>query len=433
MSDLIKNAKARVGQAELYVSRNRRLDVRYADSRLAAVTADDLFSTALRVIDKGRLGAAFGVLPDDPGLLARAKAAAALSDPAGFSFSRSRRFAEVHPHDAETARLETQNLIDLCEKVKKRIGPALPDVALSLRASATRENIEIETSGGTHAAHEGSCLSLEIHAPIRGGGSPVAKGKSSVSPFGVPLDLVDEFIEWHRWTETASTPDTGQHPVLFAPEASFLYLLPLCAGLDGEAVAKGTSPLARRLGEPILSPLLTVVDDPLVPDKPQSRAFDDEGVPCRRRSLVEKGVLKSLLLDLHSAAQLGQSSTGNGYKRRLFGSGPEIAPNPWPGQILIEPGETPWRELLSSIDDGLLVTDGLGFHSANYPQGQFSVQALGYHVKRGRVAGRLERTMIAGNIYEDFQRVLAVSREQLEGGAAYAPYVLVDSIQVAGS
>jgi predicted Zn-dependent protease len=41
--------------------------------------------------------------------------------------------------------------------------------------------------------------------------------------------------------------------------------------------------------------------------------------------------------------------------------------------------------------------------------------------------------MIAGNIYEDFQRVLAVSREQLEGGAAYAPYVLVDSIQVAGS
>jgi predicted Zn-dependent protease len=401
MSDLIKNAKARVGQAELYVSRNRRLDVRYADSRLAAVTADDPFSTALRVIDKGRLGAAFGVLPDDPGLLARAKAAAALGDPAGFSFSRSRRFAEVHPYDAETARLETQNLIDLCEKVRKHIGPALPDVALSLRASATRENIEIETSGGTHAAHEGSCLSLEIHAPIRGGG-----------PAGRQREVVRLAV---------------RRPA--GPRGRVRRVAPL----DGEAMAKGTSPLARRLGEPILSPLSTVVDDPLVLDKPQSRAFDDEGVPCRRRSLVKKGVLKSLLLDLHSAAQLGQSSTGNGYKRRLFGSGPEIAPNPWPGQILIEPGETPWRELLSSIDDGLLVADGLGFHFANYPQGQFSVQALGYHVKRGRVAGRLERTMIAGNIYEDFQRVLAVSREQLEGGPAYAPYVLVDSIQVAGS
>ncbi len=432
MTRLITEAKRSVGQAELYVRRERRVDVRYRDSRLTAVTADDLHSTALRVIDKGRLGSAFGVLPDDPGLVARAKAAAALGDPAPFAFSRSRRFANVHPYDSATASLRAPELIDLCERTKERVKPALPKAALSIQARAEHEEIELETTGGTHVTHEGSSVSLSIFAPIEGGGTSVAKWTSSVSPFGTPRELLDEFVEWYRWTETPSTPKTGRHPVLFAPEASSLYLLPLFSGLDGGAIAKGTSPLVHRLGQSILSPLLTVVDDPVAQDRPGSRAFDDEGVACRRRVVVEKGVLTGFLLDRHSAAKLGQASTGNGYKRRLFSSGTELAPNPWPGQVFVEPGQTPWRELLSQIDDGLLVTGGLGFHSANYPQGQFSVQALGYHVQAGRVVGRLERTMIAGNIYEELRAVRAVSLEQREGGGAYAPYVLLESVQVAG-
>jgi len=433
MTRLINEAKRSVGQAELYVRRERRIQVRYRDSRLAAVAADDLFSTALRVIDKGRLGAAFGVLPDDPGLVARAKATAALGDPAPFAFSRSRRFANVHPYDAATSRLRAPQLIGLCERTRERVKPALPKAALSIQASANHEEIELETTGGTHVAHEGSSVTLAVHAPIEGGGTSVAKWTSSVSPFEAPEELLDEFVEWYRWTETSSTPKTGRHPVLFAPEAASLYLLPLFSGLDGGAVAKGTSPLAHRLGQSILSSLLTVVDDALAQDRPGSRAFDDEGTPCARRAVVESGVLKTFLLDRHSSAKLAQAPTGNGYKRRLFSSGTELAPNPWPGQVFVEPGRTPWRELLSQIDDGLLVTGGLGFHSANYPQGQFSVQALGYHVQRGRVVGRLERTMIAGNIYEEFQHVRAVSLEQREGSGAYAPYVLLEAVQVAGN
>jgi len=148
---------------------------------------------------------------------------------------------------------------------------------------------------------------------------------------------------------------------------------------------------------------------------------------------VRRGVVESYLLDLRSAAALERPPTGNGFKRRLFASGPQIAPNSWPGLLRVQPGRTPWREILATIDDGLLVTGGPGFHSANYAQGQFSVQALGYHVRGGRVVGRLERTMIAGNIYEDLRQVAAVSSEEIEADDAYVPYVLVDSVQVAGS
>ena len=79
----------------------------------------------------------------------------------------------------------------------------------------------------------------------------------------------------------------------------------------------------------------------------------------------------------------------------------------------------------------------MGFHSGNYPQGQFAVQAVGYHIVDGHVAGRLDKTMISGNIYEDLRRVDAVSRERRRSivglmSAGMEPYLLVDSLQVAG-
>ena len=166
-------------------------------------------------------------------------------------------------------------------------------------------------------------------------------------------------------------------PVIFAPEASFLDLLPLWAGLAGNAIEKKTSPIAERMGETILSPRLTLRDDALRAGDPASRPFDDEGVPCRRRTLVESGVLRGLLLDLRSAAALGLASTGNGIKRELFTAGTEIQPNPWAVNWIVEPGDSSLEAMIAELDEGLLVTGGIGFHSGNYSQGAFSVQAVG--------------------------------------------------------
>jgi PmbA protein len=249
--------------------------------------------------------------------------------------------------------------------------------------------------------------------------------------------LIEEFDEWYGWTAEASTPLTGRMPVVFAPEAAFLYLLPLWAGLAGGAIVKGTSPLVGRLGERILSERLTILDDPLRPEDPSSRPFDDEGVPCQRRALVDHGVLSGYLLDLATAQALGTLSTGNAVKRELFGRGTETPANPWPIQFVVEPGAPSIREMIAGLDEGLLITGGLGFHSGNYPQGQFAVQAMGFHIRKGRVIGRLDKTMISADIYADFSNVRSISSEQRPGytgllGGGIAPYVLVDSIQVSG-
>jgi PmbA protein len=430
MHTLIETANNKVDQAELYWQRQHVVSVRYENYRLQQITENDLSSVALRAIVDGKMGSTFGVSPDQHALLDEARRAAAYGDQATFSFAPSAVYPRVANNDQAAAALRSDDLVALCESVKERVLRLRPDVALFVVASSTATRLVIETTQGAKAENESTAVSLRFGAPIREAGTGVYKSASSVSPLTPPDELIAEFDEWYGWTESASTPSTGRLPTIFAPEAAHLYLLPLWAGLDGDAIDKGTSPLLHRIGEAVLSEKLTIVDDPLRTEDPRARPFDDEGVPCQRRVLVDKGVLQGYLLD--------QRTAGNAAKRELFSGGTETSPNPWPMNITVEPGECSYRDMIADLDEGLLITAGLGFHSGNYPQGQFSVQAVGFHIRGGKVVGRLEKTMVSGDIYEDLRAVTAVSREHkllssflLSGGPV--PYVCVDSLQVAGA
>jgi len=435
MHQLIEQAKQTVDQAELYWKRTHSLSVSYENNRLQEITENDLSSVALRAIHEGKMGSTFAVSPDQPGLLDQAKTAAAYGDPAGFAFASAGDYPSVNAHDAEAERLTSQDLVALCESVLDGIRTVRDDLPLFVEAEAESRELTIETTEGAEAHCASTAVSLGFGAPIQGAGMPVLKSIDSVSPLERPDALIDEFVEWYGWTEKKSTPKTGRLPVIFAPEASFLYLLPLWAGAEGDAIDKKTSPLLNRIGERVFSERLTIVDDPLESGVTGARPFDDEGVPCRRRAIVDGGTLKGYLLDQRTAAALGEASTGNAVKRELFDGGTETKPSPWPIRLSVSPGDVPYREMIAGLDEGLLVYFGMGFHSGNYPRGQFAVQAVGFHIVNGSVVGRLDNTMISTNIYKDFQAIRAVSRER--GPAVgfvdvVAPYLLVDSMQVAG-
>ena len=438
MHSLIETAKGSVDQVELYWSRRHTIGVLYQNRRLQQVEENDLSSVALRVIDEGKIGSSYGVFPDADGLLDGARTSARFGDAATFSFAPSAELPTVRTFDERTAALTSGDLIDLCESVKGRIEKHLPDTPVILRCRAQTETLVVETSEGADGETRSTGFGIGLGAPFRGVGISIFKGDQSISPFDVDDALIDEFVEWYRWGDSTSTPSTGRLPVIFAPEGAFLILLPLLMGASGDLVSKQTSPLAGKIGEQILSEKLTILDDPLRDGDPNGRPFDDEGTACETRTIVENGVLKDYLVDLCSGAALGRSSNGHGFKRALFGGGTELSPAPWFANPIIAPGDENWRDLLGGLKEGLLITGGMGFHSGNYPQGQFAVQAVGYHIVDGHVVGRLDKTMISGNIYEDLRHVTAVSRERRcsVGGllsAGLAPYVVVDSLQVAGA
>jgi PmbA protein len=437
MHPLIETAKETVDQAELYWSRRHAVNVLYQNYRLQQVEENDLSAVALRVIEDGRLGSSYGDFPEGDRLLDDARAAARYGDPATFSFAPTAEYPSVRTFDDRTAALTSRDLVDLCEAIKKRVHKELPDIPLIIRCQAETSHLLVESTEGAGGELRTTDYALVFGAPFRGVGTAIIKGQRSISPLDVDEGLVDEFVEWYRWGDDTSTPSTGRLPAILAPEAAFLVLLPLLMGVSGDLVSKKTSPLVDKIGQPILSEKLTVLDDPLADGEPNARPFDDEGVPCATHKIVEDGVLKDYIVDLQSGAALGRPSNGHGFKAALFGGGTETSPTPWFANPIIEAGEASWRDLVSGLKEGLLITNGMGFHSGNYPQGQFAVQAVGYHIVGGKVVGRLDKTMISGNIYENLSNVRAVSREQRRSfagllSAGLAPYILVDSLQVAG-
>lgn len=436
MHELIERAKGAVEGAELYWQRAHTISVDYENGRLQQITENDLSSVALRVIEHGKMGSTFAVSPDQDGLIEQAKRAAAHGDPATFSFAPAAKYADVGGFAEETDALTSEDLVSLCEGTLDALRAQRDDLTLSVGAEAETRTLVIETTEGAEARHRATDAMISLGAPIKGAGMGVYKWRGSVGPQTQPDDLIDEFLTWYRWTETTSTPPTGRLPILFAPEAAFLYLLPLWAGIEGNAVERGTSPLCDRLGEQILSEQLTILDAPTELGAYGARPFDDEGIPCRTRPIIERGVLNEYLLDLQSASALGREPTGNAVKRELFSGGTETKPSPWPIRLSVEAGSRSYREILAGIGEGILVYFGLGFHSGNYPQGQFAVQAVGFHIQGGEIAGRLENTMISGDIYKDLKHVREVSAERgpaLGFLQAQTPFVLVDGLQVAGA
>jgi len=436
VNPLIESAAACVDHAELYCVRQHEIVVRYENARLESINETDTSSLALRVIDGGRLGATYGVTPDRAGLIDEAKQAAVHGDPATFSFAPDAAYPAVANFSEETAAQSSEDIATLCESVKERILSLRPGLPLKMEAGTAVRTLDIGTTQGADATHRSSEAYLWFGAPFAGAGIGLYSAVAGVSPLTRPDEVIREFARWYEWSETTSTPKTGRLPVIFAPDASSLYLLPLWAGLDGDAVEKNTSPLIDRIGDAILSSKLTIVDDPLRDDAPDARPFDDEAIACQRRVLVDQGALTGFLFDLRTAAAQGTVSTGNGLKRALFGGGTETAPAPWPMSLVVKPGDSTFDAMIADLDEGLILFGGLGFHSGNYPQGQFSIQGVGFHVKGGRVVGRLENTMVSADIYTDFANVHAVSREQRRSFGllnSVAPYVMVDSLQVAGT
>ena len=117
---------------------------------------------------------------------------------------------------------------------------------------------------------------------------------------------------------------TCEAPVVFDPDMAASLLRNLSSALSGYALYKGASFLAGKLGSSIGSEFLTVIDDGTIPGALGSRPFDGEGLPTNEKTVVEKGELKSYLLDTYSGKKLGMASTRNA--SRSVGEPPGVSP-----------------------------------------------------------------------------------------------------------
>ncbi len=196
-----------------------------------------------------------------------------------------------------------------------------------------------------------------------------------------------------------------------------------------ENVQKGFSLLKDKIGTQIASDTVTITDDPLMPGGYATTAFDGEGVASRKKTVVEKGVLKTYLYNLKSANVDGVSSTGNGFKGS-FRSAVSTAPT----NFYIEKGDKSVEDVIDNIDYGIYINDVAGLHSgANGISGDFSLAAEGFLIENGKITRPVDQITIAGNFYEVLKNIDTVCSDiKFNSSAIGSPSVYIKNIEVSG-
>jgi PmbA protein len=214
-------------------------------------------------------------------------------------------------------------------------------------------------------------------------------------------------------------------PVIFDPEMAASLMRNLASALSGYALYKGASFLVGKLGRRIGSDLLTVIDDGTIRGALGSRPFDGEGLPMRKKTVVDCGELQSYLLDSYSARKLGMKSTANA--SRSVGDAPGVAP----ANFYLNPGRDTPEQIIGSVAAGLYVTEMIGF-GVNMVTGDFSRGAAGLWIENGQLAYPVEEITIAGNLQEMFQNISMVGNDLAMRGRIAAPTIKIDRMTVAG-
>ncbi len=231
----------------------------------------------------------------------------------------------------------------------------------------------------------------------------------------------------------ADVAPTGAYPVVFAPKAMTSLLSTFAGIFSSENARKGLSRLKDSEGEKIASDALTLVDDPFYEKSLSQMPFDAEGTPSYTKNVIEKGVLKTLLYNMKSAAAMGRQTTGNAMK-----SGYAAAVGIAPFTMYVAPGGVTEEELLKKAGNGVYIDFLGGLHAgANTISGDFSLQSAGFMIENGVKTKAVKSFTVAGNFYDLLKGVTAVSDEVklsgVGGVTAFAsPSVLVEGLTVAG-
>ncbi|MEZ5753543.1 MAG: TldD/PmbA family protein [Paracoccaceae bacterium] len=223
----------------------------------------------------------------------------------------------------------------------------------------------------------------------------------------------------------AVKPVTGVYPVLFDERVASSLIGHLLSAVNGAAIARGASWLRDALGTQVLPAGLSVIEDPHRPRIGSSRPFDGEGLPTRRRAIVEDGILTGWTLDLATGRKLGMASTANAAR------GTSSPPSPSTSNIDLTPGQTTREALLRDMGRGLYVTSMIG-STINPTTGDYSRGAAGFWVENGQISHPVNECTIAGNLREMLLRLIPANDARAHLSTR-VPSCLIDGLTLAGA
>jgi PmbA protein len=414
--------QAGVEAAEVFVVRSLNRPVLFEANTLKQIETRDSEGVSLRLWVKGCPGMAVAYGEFDPmQIVETAIALSQLNEPEHIEL------ATVPPqiHDSLNGELvPVQQLIDWGEAtLEALLTPDCLDLQCVLELDCETSTTELFNSEGLVCRYTDRTLSMYGAAEwIRNEDFLCIEAEQTRRDILDITGFTHAIQERLRWAKPYSRSPVGYVPVLFTGKAADLLWSTVEAALNSKRVIERASPWSDRLGDPVISPLLTLMQNPQM--GPFGCPFDDEGMPTRRVEFIRDGELQLFYTDRTTGRILGCGSTGNGFRPGL-----ERYPTPSLFNLMVAPGQHSFMELVALVQDGLIVDQVLG--EAGSISGDFAINVdLGYRVKGGKVVGRVKDTLVSGNVYQALQQVIALGKDVAWHGSCHTPSILVEGLSV---
>ncbi len=194
---------------------------------------------------------------------------------------------------------------------------------------------------------------------------------------------------------------SGVMPVIIDNEFGGVIFHEACGhSLEANTVAKNASVFCGKLNTVVAPPIVTAIDDGTIENAWGSANYDDEGYPQQRRVLIDKGVLKSYIVDSLNSRRMDHLPTGSS-RRESY----KYAPTSRMSNTYIDNGESTFEEIIANTEYGLYAAKMSG-GSANPGTGDFNFSVSeGYLVRNGKIAEAVRGASLVGNGAEILQKI----------------------------
>lgn len=189
----------------------------------------------------------------------------------------------------------------------------------------------------------------------------------------------------------------------------------LLAAMYGSSIQQKRSFLADKKGQKIASDVLTLIDDPLMVGGLGSRLYDGDGLPARRRIMIEKGVLNDFFVDWYYSRKLGWEPTTGG-----------------PANLVVPPGSRSVAEIMQDLGRGIFITGFIGGNS-NSTTGDSSIGILGKLFENGEPVQSVAEMNIAGNHLEFWKKLVEAANDPWPYSSWRTPSLVFSDVVVSGA
>ncbi|HSV77249.1 MAG TPA: TldD/PmbA family protein [Bacteroidales bacterium] len=341
-----------------------------------------------------------------------------LPDPSLYPTNLTKNLELLDPRQAEvTPEFRVQNAMEAEQLVRAVEGRANIASASAGFGDNLNEGVRVHSNG---FAGEWSSTSFGLSASLSiiDGTARPAGGAFARTRFLNQLPSVREIAEEasrNTLMQIGQGPvETGKYTMLLDNRVAGNIIGRIFGPMSARNIHQKNSFLLNKLDSKIGSELFTITDDPFIPQGLGSRLFDGEGIAARRRVLIDKGVLKSYLIDNYFGRKLGLTPNGGSTSNIVFALGSRNS-----------------EQIIAAQERAILVNSFSG-GNASALTGDFSFGISGHLIENGKITRAINEMNISGNLLDLWNQLVETGNDPFRFSATQSPTLVFADVIFSG-